>query len=259
MTRPRGQIVRVHERADPAPSVPNERGLPSGTPVRHRDVQRGTLRAAVFGVSDGLTTNIALILGIAAAARAASFVRLAGVACLLAGACSMAAGEYLSMRAQAELLEYELRREADELRARPDYEHRELAAIYRRRGLPKTSPMLSPRRSSASRRRRSRRMPARNWASAPIGSVPHRGRRVVLRVLRGSGALLPLLPWLWLGGSAAILASVLVGAVAALTVGAAVGYATGRPPRHAARQLALTAAAAGVTVLVGHVVGVSGA
>jgi len=232
----------------------------SGAPVRHRDVQRGTLRAAVFGVSDGLTTNIALILGVAAAARAASFVRLAGLAGLVAGACSMAAGEYLSMRAQAELLEYELRREADELRAQPDYEHRELAAIYRRRGLPQD---LAHAVAAALMREPAQAL--ETHAREELGFHPDRlgspvGAAGSSFACFAVGALLPLLPWLWLGGSAAILASVLVGAVAALAVGAAVGYATGRCPLHAAaRQLALTAAASGVTVLVGHVVGVSGA
>src|SRR5213078_4710141 len=75
----------------------------------HRDVQGGAARAAVFGVSDGLTTNVSLILGVAGASATAgaSFVRLAGVAGMVAGAFSMAAGEYVSMRAQSELLQRE--------------------------------------------------------------------------------------------------------------------------------------------------------
>ena len=222
--------------------------------MRHRDVQRGTLRAAVFGVSDGLTTNVALILGVAAAARAAPFVRLAG---------SRARARWLRGvpvdAAQAELLEYELRREADELWARPDYEQQELAAIYRRRGLPHdlaetvaAALMREPAQALETHAREELGIRPDRLGS-PVGAAGSSFGSFV-------GALLPLLPWFWLRGSAAILASVLVGAVAALAVGAAVGYATGRPPlRAAARQLALTAAAAGVTVLVGHAVGISGA
>src|SRR5438046_3263689 len=82
----------------------------AATEHHHRDVQGGAARAAVFGISDGLTTNVSLILGVAGAAATtgASFVRLAGVAGLVGGAFSMAAGEYISMRAQSELLEREL-------------------------------------------------------------------------------------------------------------------------------------------------------
>src|SRR5437763_5117756 len=81
----------------------------SGVEHHHRDVQGGAVRAAVFGVSDGLTTNVSLILGVAGAASASgSFVRLAGVSGLIAGAFSMAAGEFVSMKAQRELLEREL-------------------------------------------------------------------------------------------------------------------------------------------------------
>src|SRR3954452_13895661 len=103
----------------------------------HRNVKGGAARAAVFGISDGLTTNVSLILGVAGAAATtgASFVRLAGVAGLVAGAFSMAAGEYVSMRAQSELLERELELERREIRRRPENERRELAAIYRSRGV----------------------------------------------------------------------------------------------------------------------------
>ena len=81
---------------------------PSYMVHRHRDVTGGTVRAAVFGVSDGLVSNVALILGVAAAASTRSNVLVAGVAGLLAGSASMAAGEYVSMKAQAELVEREL-------------------------------------------------------------------------------------------------------------------------------------------------------
>src|SRR5881409_1002071 len=88
----------------------------------HRDVQGGTARAAVFGVSDGLVSNVSLILGMAGANPAAGVVRLAGLAGLIAGAVSMAAGEYVSMRAQTELLERELDMERIELRRNPAVE-----------------------------------------------------------------------------------------------------------------------------------------
>src|SRR5487761_1492492 len=99
----------------------------------HRNVQGGAARAAVFGVSDGLVTNVSLILGVAGAHSAGPYVRLAGFAGLLAGAFSMAAGEYVSMRAQAELLQRELDMERQELKRSPVAEQRELAKIYEAR------------------------------------------------------------------------------------------------------------------------------
>src|SRR5690348_1016432 len=101
----------------------------------HRDIQGGAARAAVFGVSDGLTSNVSLILGIAGANPTSGFVRLAGLAGLVAGSFSMAAGEYLSMKAQTELFEAELDLERREIDRRPESERRELAAIYRSRGV----------------------------------------------------------------------------------------------------------------------------
>src|ERR671933_1340436 len=85
----------------------------------HRNVQGGAARAAVFGISDGLVSNVALILGVAGASPGAGVVRLAGLAGLIGGAVSMSAGEWVSMTAQSELLERELEMEALELRRHP--------------------------------------------------------------------------------------------------------------------------------------------
>src|SRR5580692_4580823 len=88
----------------------------------HRDIRSGGLRAAIFGISDGLVTNISLVLGIAAAQPGFGVVRLAGLAGLLGGSFSMAAGEYVSMSAQREAFERELDVERDALRRRPEVE-----------------------------------------------------------------------------------------------------------------------------------------
>jgi VIT1/CCC1 family predicted Fe2+/Mn2+ transporter len=101
----------------------------------HRDVQGGASRAAVFGISDGLLTNISLILGVAGAHPAAGVVRLAGFAGLVAGAFSMAAGEYVSMTAQKELLHREMDVERTSLRDSPKQERAELVALYEQRGV----------------------------------------------------------------------------------------------------------------------------
>lgn len=105
---------------------------------RHRSVNKGnTLRAAVFGINDGLLSNASLLLGMAGANAGNHFILLSGVAGLLAGACSMAAGEYVSVKSQREMLEYQLELEKSELELYPEEEAVELSLIYQARGLPK--------------------------------------------------------------------------------------------------------------------------
>src|ERR1700722_19771887 len=103
--------------------------------TRHRDVRGGGARAAVLGAGDGLITNISLVLGVAGASTNASTIRLTGVAGLLAGAFSMAAGELVSVRAQDELVQRELQVERRELTEHPNAERRELAGMYRAQGV----------------------------------------------------------------------------------------------------------------------------
>jgi vacuolar iron transporter family protein len=120
--------------------------VPSGHPMpvsaasigtRHRrGGSGGILRAAVFGVNDGLVSNTSLILGMTGAAGSHSTVLLTGVAGLLAGAFSMAAGEYISMRSQREMFEHQIGEEREELERYPEEEAEELALIYQARGLP---------------------------------------------------------------------------------------------------------------------------
>src|SRR5579864_3183195 len=112
-----------------------------GVREHHRNVQGGAARAAVFGISDGLLTNVSLILGVAGAGPAAGVVRLAGLAGLVAGAFSMAAGEFVSMSAQKELLEHELEVERRELERHPEAETKELAGTFEQRGLDRADAM----------------------------------------------------------------------------------------------------------------------
>lgn len=102
---------------------------------RHRTERIGWLRAAVLGANDGIVSTASLVLGVAAASAARGDVLIAGVAGLVAGAMSMAAGEYVSVKSQADTEAADLARERGELAADPDAEHRELAGIYAKRGL----------------------------------------------------------------------------------------------------------------------------
>jgi len=224
----------------------------------HRAIGTGGARAAVFGVSDGLVTNVALILGMAAAHPGGSVVRLAGLAGLVAGSFSMSAGEYVSMRAQRELFERELALEKREIQTRPEGERRELARIYESRGIdPDTARRL------ANEMMRTPELALETHAREELGITPSGlGSPIQAAVLSSVtfavGALLPLLPWLVSGGIAATVGSVVIGAVAALAVGAALAMFTDRAWwRSAFRQLAISAVAAAVTFGIGHAVGVS--
>lgn len=118
------------------------RGMSVFTKSHHEYLHRGVntagnLRAAVFGINDGLISNMSLILGVTGAAGASHLIVITGFAGLLAGACSMAAGEYISVRSQREVFEYQIELERDELKQYPEEEMEELALIYEARGIPK--------------------------------------------------------------------------------------------------------------------------
>lgn len=225
----------------------------------HRNIQTGTARAAVFGVSDGLVSNVALVLGVAGAHPAAGVVRLAGLAGLIGGAVSMAAGEYISMTAQAELLERELEMERIELHRRPESERRELVALYRSRGV--TSDVAE---ALASEMMRNPELALETHAREELGIDPQElGSPVVAAVSSflcfAVGAILPLLPWFFMSGGGAVVASIVLGAIGSLAVGIALARFTGRSvARSAVRQLLWAAVPAAITYGVGSLVGIEG-
>ena len=225
---------------------------------RHRDVQGGNARAAVFGVSDGLVSNVALILGIAGASTDGSLVRLAGISGLLAGAISMAAGEWVSVRAQNELIERELAIERRSLAENPEAETRELAAIYRQRGLDADQAnqiaegiMADP------------EVALDVHAREELGVDPDGVGSPVMVALSSFfaftvGAIVPLLPWFFTDGSDATIASVVLGTIAAALVGWLVGMLTERSRvRTAMRQVGVAALACAATYMIGSALGVS--
>lgn len=219
---------------------------------RHRDVTGGTARATVFGVSDGLVSNVALILGVAAAESQRSNVLVAGVAGLLAGAASMAAGEYVSMKAQSELVERELTIERQSLEDQPAAETRELAAIYRQRGLDAAQAqemaeavMVDP------------EVALEVHAREELGVNPGETGNPVAAALSSFvafaiGALIPLMPWFFAEGNGAIVASAILGLVAAALVGAVLARFTERSAlRTALRQVTWAVVACSVTFGIG--------
>lgn len=227
--------------------------------AHHRDIQGGAARAAVFGVSDGLVSNVSLILGVAGASPGAGVVRLAGLAGLIAGAVSMAAGEYVSMKAQSELLERELAMERRELERNPRMETAELAAIYRSRGVPgdralelAQAMMANPELALETHAREELGIDPRELGS-PIAAATSSFFAFAV------GAVAPLVPWFFGGGDAATIASVVIGVVAAAVVGGLIAYFAARSYlRSIVRQVLIAAVAAGVTYAIGSAVGTGG-
>jgi VIT1/CCC1 family predicted Fe2+/Mn2+ transporter len=225
-------------------------------PHHHRDVRGGGARAAVFGVSDGLVTNVSLVLGMAGASPGAAIVRLAGVAGLVAGSFSMAAGEYLSMRAQRELMERELEVERRALSDNPRAETAELRSMYVRRGIEPGvahdmahEVMQNPDLALETHAREELGITEQSlgspWQAAAASFVTF-----------AVGAFIPLLPWLLTSGTLAVVLSVVLSGLAALAVGAVLARYTERPVVPSAlRQLAVTAVAAAVTFGVGRAIG----
>jgi len=220
---------------------------------RAAEVQRGTARAAVLGVSDGLVTNVAMILGISAAEASPAFVRLAGFASLAAGAFSMAVGEYVSMRAQVELLERLLLEEADKLRRQPDAVRAELEAFIERAGVSR-----KPAHEAARQLCRDKKHVLATYARA-IGLNPDElgspwAAALSSLVTFAFGALVPLVPWFFRSGFTAQIASLGLAVVASLAIGALLARLSGRPLLWPAlRQLFIVAIAAAATVGVGRI------
>ncbi len=229
---------------------------PKPVTEHHRNVQGGAARAAVFGVSDGLVSNVGLVLGVAGSNAGPGFVRMAGLVSLFSGAFSMAAGEYVSMRAQAELLERELDQERREIQRNPQMERQELASIYSSRGVdPDVAQEL------ATEMMRDPDLALEVHAREELGIDPGQLGSPVSAAASSFlafavGALLPLLPWLVARGAVATVASVVIGVVAAVAIGALLGVLTGRSPvRPAFRQLVVATAAAAVGYVLGSLIG----
>lgn len=222
----------------------------------HADVSGGWLRAAVFGAMDGLVTNTALVAGVGGGGAAPRAIVLAGVASLVAGAISMALGEYTSVKTQNEQLDLEVAKERRELERNPEGELAELVEMLRVRGV---DDRLA--REVAAQLSRDPETALRLHVVAEIGLSPGdkpspRLAAVSSFLTFGSGAVLPLLPYLL--GVPVLWVALLCGGVGLLLAGALSSLFTPRPWWYGGlRQLLLGAAAAGTTYLIGTAIGVS--
>ncbi|HET9671475.1 MAG TPA: VIT1/CCC1 transporter family protein [Actinomycetota bacterium] len=219
----------------------------------------GALRAAIFGLNDGLVSNLSLIFGVAGSGLDPDVVVIAGIAGLLAGAFSMAAGEYISMKVQREVFEHLVHTEAHELATQPDEEHRELVEIYERKGISAetasliaTELMRDPRVALETHAREELGIDMEEGLGSPSAAA---GSSFLMFAI---GAFVPLLPFLVTSGRVSVVVSALLSGVTLFGVGGAMSILTGRRFLvSGARMLAIGAAAAATTYGVGSLLGVA--
>jgi VIT1/CCC1 family predicted Fe2+/Mn2+ transporter len=228
--------------------------------LRHKSIAGGNLRAAVFGINDGLVSNTSLIMGIAGAGNVLDFLILSGITGLLAGALSMAAGEYVSMRSQRELYEYQIDLERAELALYPEEEAEELALIYSARGM-----------NLADARRLTRKMVCEPehaldlLAREELGLNPNDlgspwGAALFSFAAFTAGAVIPLTPFLaGFDRQTAIVISAALAAGSLFVVGAALSLFTGKSAVFGGFRMLLIGGGAGLTThAIGHYWGTDG-
>jgi VIT1/CCC1 family predicted Fe2+/Mn2+ transporter len=226
---------------------------------RHRAVGGNALRAAVLGANDGLCSNLSLVMGVAGASINSHGILMTGIAGLLAGACSMALGEWVSVMSSRELAEREIRIESRELAEDPIAEGEELQLIYEAKGLP-----VNEAQGVVEKILKDKDATLDALAREELGLDPTElggsaaEAAVASFVLFSLGAIIPLLPFFLARYQIAIIASLLLSSTVLFAIGAAITLFTGSPVwRSGGRQLLLGLAAAGLTFTIGHLIGVA--
>jgi vacuolar iron transporter family protein len=254
---------RSHSRIIQAAARPPHGGVAGSTLARlegrHRSVGGNALRAAVLGANDGLVSNLSLVMGVAGADLSARAILVTGVAGLLAGACSMAMGEWLSVNSARELAQAQITIEADELREFPEEEKQELVLIYEAKGLsPQQARILADSIISD--------------GGTALDTLTREELGIDPNDLGGSawvagatsfllfaiGAIFPVAPFFFLAGPISIGASLVLSALVMFAIGAGTTLFTGRGALFSGvRQLAIGLGAAAVTFGLGRLIGVS--
>jgi VIT1/CCC1 family predicted Fe2+/Mn2+ transporter len=224
----------------------------------HRGDRSGALRASVFGVNDGLVSNTSLVMGFAGSGAANTTIVFAGLAGLLAGAFSMAAGEYISMRSQREAYQHEIALEAEELRDDPEAEAEELALIYRAKGL---DPCEAERIAATIMKDQDAALDT--MAREELGLDPDElgspwSAAFSSLIAFALGAIVVVLPYLFSSGLVALIVAIALAGSVLFAVGATIGLLNGRTPlRAGTRQLLIGGAAALLVFAIGHLIGAS--
>jgi VIT1/CCC1 family predicted Fe2+/Mn2+ transporter len=226
---------------------------------RHRSVGGNALRAAVLGANDGLVSNLSLVMGVVGADVAEHTVLLTGLAGLIAGASSMAMGEWLSVTNSRELFESQVKTEAQELEQNPEEEQEELALIYQAKGLGEDEARALAKRLLSDRKSALDTLVREELGLDPeeLGGSPYVAAGTSFGLF-SVGAIFPVFPYFFLTGPTAVVVSLALAGMALAIIGVATSVFTGRGAAFSAlRQLVIGYAAAGITFGIGKLVGVS--
>ncbi|MBL7802299.1 MAG: VIT1/CCC1 transporter family protein [Saprospiraceae bacterium] len=226
---------------------------------RHKSVGGNALRAAVLGANDGLVSNMSLVMGVAGATSGQSEVLLAGSAGLLAGALSMALGEWISVKSSQELYERQMALEMEEIMSNPEGELKEITLIYMAKGIPETQA-----HDMATKIMSDREHAHEVLVKEELGINPEELKSsaweaaITSFVLFAIGAIIPLAPFFWGGGNTAILISVVASTVGLFLIGSAITLFTGKSIWFSGmRQVVFGLLAAAITFGIGKLIGVS--
>ena len=226
---------------------------------RHRAAGGNALRAAVLGANDGLVSNLSLVMGVAGAALSGSAILITGLAGLLAGACSMALGEWLSVQSSRELYQRQIEIERVEIANAPAEEAEELALIYQARGLDETQA-----RTMAARIMQDDANALQTLAREELGIDPEAlggsawEAAITSFLLFAVGAIIPVFPFMFLSGMAAVITSLIFSTIGLFAIGAGITLFTGRSLLSSGgRQVLFGLAAAAITYLIGRLIGVN--
>lgn len=226
---------------------------------KHRSVGGNALRAAVLGGNDGLVSNFSLVMGIAGATSGQSEILLAGIAGLLAGALSMALGEWISVKSSQELYENQMEIEMEELETNPEGEEKELALIYQSKGIPmeKAKEMAA---SIMGDKEQAHQVLVKEELGIDSEELKGSAMEAAIAsfIFFAIGAIIPVIPFFVIGGLKAVMLSTVLSAVGLFLIGAAITLFTNRNVwRSGFRQVLFGLAAAAITYGIGSLIGVS--
>jgi VIT1/CCC1 family predicted Fe2+/Mn2+ transporter len=226
---------------------------------RHRVASGNALRAAVLGANDGLVSNLSLVMGVAGASLSERAILVTGLAGLLAGACSMAMGEWISVQSSRELYEKQVGVEESEIATLPEEEKEELALIYMAKGLPEEEAQKVAARIMADQKSALEAMSREELGIDPeeLGGSPWTAAASSF-LLFAVGAVVPVGPFAFVHGRSATWVSLGASTAGLFIIGLAITLFTGRGALYTGmRQLLFGLGAAGITFVIGRAIGVS--
>jgi VIT1/CCC1 family predicted Fe2+/Mn2+ transporter len=225
----------------------------------HRSVGGNAIRAAVLGGNDGLVSNFSLVMGVAGATSGQGGVLLTGLAGMLAGALSMALGEWISVKSSQELYENQMQLEMDELEANPEGEEKELALIYMAKGIPMAQAQQMAKEIIVDSAK-AHEILVREELGINVEELKGSAMEAAISsfVLFAIGAIIPVLPFMFLQGMQAIILSVVSSAIGLFLIGSAITLFTGRNVWFSGfRQVLFGLLAAAITFGIGKLIGIS--